>query len=612
MRQNIVACYTREPQEEAVYSRKLADSMHLALRTPEGQTVELNHNSGVLFAKATQNPDGTLNAKNMKNPWLAELEDGSFAVVAIRTDGDGGDDEESRGSILIFTSKDLLQYEEQGLIALEEDAYIEDVALQYDRECQQYLLWWKTDRGDCFQAEAIRKEGFEKRAVTEQEFAAFKEAGKAIAADITDSLEGAVLRNAIPVSDEAASFLRNRLTVPEHIRTELQGQVLVGSEEELDRVGATAWYSDGSCAQKKVDWDAEGIDWTKPGSYRISGRVHQDHYEFPIAFNRADPCIGRWKGKYYFIATNDADNNQTLFIRRADSIPGLVTAQEVKILDSQTHPHIGNLLWAPEFHVVKDRLYLFFAGTPQHFEDEHSHVMALREGGDPTKASDWETPVRVVRKDGSPLFDKGITLDMTCFEINRSYYVIWAQRQFEPVDSGSWLYIARVEADRPWRLTTDPVLISMPEYGWANNHTFVDEGPFALITKDKVFVTFSSAAVDTTYVVGLLSADPQADLLNPASWTKCNYPILTSRSVPGQYGTGHNAYVVDEDGAVWNIYHGRPGLEGPRSSGIRRVHFGIDGNPILDMTEEKDLKPEMAEVFLDVIVYQFSTDDEQP
>lgn len=35
----------------------------------------------------------------------------------------------------------------------------------------------------------------------------------------------------------------------------------------------------------------------------------------------------------------------------------------------------------------------------------------------------------------------------------------------------------------------------------------MDEGPFALIRGDKLFVTFSSAAVDTSYVVGLLQIE---------------------------------------------------------------------------------------------------------
>lgn len=44
-------CYTRKPEEDSIYSEKLACSMHLALREDGGSFVPLNHNSGILYAK---------------------------------------------------------------------------------------------------------------------------------------------------------------------------------------------------------------------------------------------------------------------------------------------------------------------------------------------------------------------------------------------------------------------------------------------------------------------------------------------------------------------------------------------------------------------------------
>ena len=172
----------------------------------------------------------------------------------------------------------------------------------------------------------------------------------------------------------------------------------------------------------------------------------------------------------------------------------------------------------------------------------------------------------------------------------------WSQRQFQPVDQGAFLYIASIDPAQPWKLATEPVLLAMPEYGWENNHTFVAEGPFALKRGTKVYLTYSAAAVDSTYTVGLLTGDTSDDLLDPQNWVKENCPLLSSRSVEGEYGTGHNAYVTDEDGLVFNTYHARPGVDGPRSTGIRRVHFNTEGFPVLDLTEEKDLAPELADV----------------
>ncbi len=323
-----------------------------------------------------------------------------------------------------------------------------------------------------------------------------------------------------------------------------------------------------------------------------------------MAEDRADPCITYWNGKYYFIATNDADKNHTLYVREADTIPGLVEAKEHLILDSDTYDYVGNLLWAPEFHEIKGELYIFLALTPEEFFGEESHIMKLKEGGNPSRKEDWSEPKRVVRSDGSQLCEAGktITLDMTCFFWEGDYYVVWSQRQFLPKDLGAWLYIAKLNADEPWKLLSKPVLLSKPEYGWANNHTFVDEGPFALPQEERLILTFSSAAVDTSYVVGIMTIDRDKDLLDPKNWKKGNYPIMTSRSVEGEFGTGHNAYVVDEYGDVWNSYHARPGIHGERSSGIRRVHFDIDGLPVLDLVEEQDVSEEFSRVRTKVVV----------
>ncbi|MEI0740262.1 hypothetical protein VQ056_32700 [Paenibacillus sp. JTLBN-2024] len=79
--------------------------MHLAYREDGKPFQALNHNSGVLFAKATQNENGTLRAKSLKNPYLFRMADGTFGVVAVRTEADGQQDEESRGAVLFLLPK---------------------------------------------------------------------------------------------------------------------------------------------------------------------------------------------------------------------------------------------------------------------------------------------------------------------------------------------------------------------------------------------------------------------------------------------------------------------------------------------------------------------------
>ena len=587
-----ILCYTRKPIDEFYYDPKLAYSMHLALGE-EGKFHALNHNSGVLFAKATENEDGSLNAKSIRNPYLFVMRDGTYGVLAVRVDGDGG---ESTGKAIFFTSHDLLEYKEEGLLPLCEGA-VDRVVCSYNPGKEMYEISWCQSDKQWYRAELKHIECMDKRITGVK-------VDELILPAVETEIEGAVAGNVISIPDETAKRLQQKLQPPRHIKTEVPEEIQAVSREQLELVWARALYSDGTEALKRVDWNMDSIDWSRPGVYEVEGKLHQDHFPFPMAEDRADPCITYWNGKYYFIATNDADKNHTLYVREADTIPGLAEAKEHLILDSDTYDYVGNLLWAPEFHEIKGELYIFLALTPEEFFWEESHIMKLKEGGNPSRKEDWSEPKRVVRSDGSQLCEAGktITLDMTCFFWEGDYYVVWSQRQFLPKDLGAWLYIAKLNADEPWKLLSEPVLLSKPEYGWANNHTFVDEGPFALPQEERLILTFSSAAVDTSYVVGIMTIDRDKDLLDPKNWKKGNYPIMTSRSVEGEFGTGHNAYVVDEYGDVWNSYHARPGIHGERSSGIRRVHFDIDGLPVLDLVEEQDVSEEFSRVRTKVVV----------
>ncbi len=590
-----ILCYTRKPIDEFYYDPKLAYSMHLALGE-EGKFHALNHNSGVLFAKATENEDGSLNAKSIRNPYLFVMRDGTYGVLAVRVDGDGGEDVESTGKSIFFTSHDLLEYKEEGLLPLCEGA-VDRVVCSYNPGKEMYEISWCQSDKQWYRAELKHIECMDKRITGVK-------VDELILPAVETEIEGAVAGNVISIPDETAKRLQQKLQPPRHIKTEVPEEIQAVSREQLELVWARALYSDGTEALKRVDWNMDSIDWSRPGVYEVEGKLHQDHFPFPMAEDRADPCITYWNGKYYFIATNDADKNHTLYVREADTIPGLAEAKEHLILDSDTYDYVGNLLWAPEFHEIKGELYIFLALTPEEFFWEESHIMKLKEGGNPSRKEDWSEPKRVVRSDGSQLCEAGktITLDMTCFFWEGDYYVVWSQRQFLPKDLGAWLYIAKLNADEPWKLLSEPVLLSKPEYGWANNHTFVDEGPFALPQEERLILTFSSAAVDTSYVVGIMTIDRDKDLLDPKNWKKGNYPIMTSRSVEGEFGTGHNAYVVDEYGDVWNSYHARPGIHGERSSGIRRVHFDIDGLPVLDLVEEQDVSEEFSRVRTKVVV----------
>lgn len=560
-------CYTRHAVSEAEYAPRLGLSMHLGV-SEDGKYRPLNHNYGVLFVKATQNPEsGQLYPKSIKKSFVLPCGDG-FKVIAIRTEANGENDESSKGCAVVFETEDLVHYTELGLLKLADD-YLEDVSLK-ECKCHGGLVAKYVCGGKVY-----RRRLADLVTPTDD----VKECGDLGKEYVDTDIEGAYDAVEFEVPEDKAEYTLKKLTTPRAVAVQYVHEV---SLDELGDFRVTVHYSDGSTHKKRVDWNA-------PENGEVSGRIHVDHYDFPIATNRADPCVYFYKGMYYFIATNDADGNRSLYVRRAKTIPELVNAPEKLILDAYTYPHVGGLLWAPEFHNVAGKEYIFHACTPKEFGDEQSHVMILKDGCELDDKDSWEAPRKVLKKDGTPLYDKGITLDMTTLESAGHVYVAWSQRQFNPIDLGAWVYIAEINPEEPWKLISDPVLLTLPEYGWQNNHTLVDEGPFMLKNNGKIYLTFSSALVDSTYCVGMLTADDGADLLNPANWKKGNYPLLHSLSKPGEYGPGHNAYVTDEYGDIWNTYHARPGINAPRSSGIRRVHIGFDGEPVLDLIEELEL-----------------------
>ena len=577
-------CYTRRAVSEAEYAPRLGLSMHLGYEK-NGVFEPLNHNYGVLFVKATQDKvSGRIFPKSLKKPFVMPFE-GGFKVVAIRCEANGEPDESSKGCAVVFETPDLVHYNELGLLKLC-DEHLDDVMLKVCPNCKSLVA--KFSAGGKVYRRKLRSLTEPTDDVKEIDGGCgcgCSHKGGHFEYTAT-GIEGAYDEKTFEDSDEKADYALKKLRTPVAVSVEYEKEV------ELDRLSdfrVKVNYSDGSHHMKRVDWQ-------EPQNGFVEGNIHLDHYDFPIAINRADPCVYRYKGDYYFIATNDADGNRSIYVRRAKTIPELVNAPEKLILDAVTYPHVGGLLWAPEFHNVAGKEYIFHACTPKEFGDEQSHVMALKEGGELDDRSSWEAPRRVLKKDGTPLYDKGITLDMTTFESGGKQYVAWSQRQFNPIDLGAWVYIATIDKNEPWKLTSDPVLLTIPEYGWQNNHTLVDEGPFALIRDGVIYLTFSSALVDSTYCVGMMTAELGADLLDPKNWRKGNYPLLHSLVAKGEYGPGHNAYVEDEFGDIWNTYHARPGIDAPRSSGIRRVHIGFDGEPVLDLTEDKDLPSSLRSV----------------
>lgn len=309
--------------------------------------------------------------------------------------------------------------------------------------------------------------------------------------------------------------------------------------------------------------------------------------EFPLAVGWADPVIFEWEGKWYFLATNDNNNNIGLFIREADSVAGLFTpeAEPQCILDYDEDREFIQTFWAPEFHVIGGRAYILFAVGGRQWAPQ-CHMMRLKENGALTDPADWEAPVRVRRQNGDFLTESGISLDMTYFKAGGRSYLVWSYRYGigTAADTGSMLYIATTDEAQPWVLTSEPVLLSRPLYGWENQRgTINNEGPYALLLGDKVYLAYSGGgACDPTYAVGCLVADQEEDLLDVDNWYKEPAAMLHRGSVEGIEGPGHNSFFHDEKGALMIAYHAQDVEKShKRCAAFHRVYINGQGMPLL-------------------------------
>ncbi len=548
-----IVAYTRNSNN--VYSDFLGRSVHFAVTTDSGKSFEpLYNNYGKLFAECTFNEENGIVSMGLHDIEMYRLGD-EYIITASETKrtklADGNYPERDTGMFVRWSTKDFISF------------------TQLESSDSRLTLGESIKRDDT--SIVITPEGL-------------------------DHSENAV---SIAITEEIAKkLLQNNITV-EFDSFEVPKSVTVSSREELENVTATVTYTDGSVHEKHIEWDIDDIDFTKAGKYTVKGEIVVRRFPFPVENHPwADPVITYYNGKYYFIATNDANGNTSFEVREADTPEGLFepgVRREV-IFDSEMSI-FKSTFWAPEFHIVGGKLRIFCALTTEGF-DPQCYIMTLHDGGDVLNKDDWSVPSRVVMPDErnlgvNPLGDNknGITLDMTYFEAGGKSYAVWSYRTWAGADSGSMLMIAEMDPSNPRKLLTYPQLLTRPYYGWEHNSgTDNNEGPYAIVTEDKVYLAYSGGdARGHMYAIGMLTANVGDDLLDVSNWETSTAPVLATNFVEGEYGPGHNAFFVDEYGDTYITYHGNNTSE--RTGiipGIRRVHFLADGTPLLTMTHQQD------------------------
>ncbi len=596
-----ILVYTRKPKND--YTESLSNSIHFAYCDTEGADfTPLNRNYGILFTKGTIDEHNVIHEKGLKNPYLFHTQSGSIGIVAVRVSKDGKDDTEGKGHILLWTTDDLIDFHDHGLIDLGKSVFVKNATCEYSLELRKYVIRWQDSEGSYYRntldslsspSSISMPEQIEEFSIDQPEV----------------SLKDIEPGNILQIEKSIGEVFSSYWSPIYNIEIRVPDRINLSSQKQLQEVKATAFYSDGSTADRRVIWDSDKIDFSVPGAYNVKGIVDQEKYPFPLATGYADPVIMPYNEKYYYLATNDNKDDIGIYVREADTIQDLFAPgfKESLILDVQEDKGFVQTFWAPEFHWIGEDLYILFAVSGKVWGPQ-CHIMKWKKDGNILSSADWETPIRIKKKDGSYLAEEGITLDMTYFKTDGISYVVWSYRKDigTPYDTGSMLYIATVDEMNPAILTSEPVLLSRPLYGWENiQGTINNEGPYPLITDDTIYITFSGGAANGyTYALGLLSISRGSNLLDAAAWRKSSTPVLSYYSADGVYGPGHNSFFKDFDGNTIIMYHGERELVpfGTRCSAMHRMHFNRKGVPIFDLVGERELNNAFAEVVTEIIV----------
>lgn len=309
----------------------------------------------------------------------------------------------------------------------------------------------------------------------------------------------------------------------------------------------------------------------------------QTDYNTPLIEQRADPYVYKHSdGWYYFTAS--VPEFDRIVLRRAKTIAGLAEADEVTIWTKHEKGVMGQHVWAPELHHLDGNWYIYFAaGEAENPWRIRPFILECKDA-DPLTGT-WTEKGKIQRADDDHFSFEAFSLDATILEAKGRRYCIWAEK----VGVGkqiSNLYIAEMES--PCKLKTVQVLLTTPDYDWERVDFWVNEGPAILKKNGKIFITFSASATGACYCMGMLTADEDADLLDPQSWKKSRYPVLTTDEGKGIYGPGHNSFTVSEDGTKdIMIYHarryeeiiGNPLYDPNRHAMMMEITWNDDGTP---------------------------------
>ncbi|QHW31890.1 family 43 glycosylhydrolase [Paenibacillus rhizovicinus] len=287
----------------------------------------------------------------------------------------------------------------------------------------------------------------------------------------------------------------------------------------------------------------------------------------PIMNGGADPWMIQHDGYYYY--THTVGN--AIQIWKSRSLTDMAGAETAVIWKPPaTGPNSADI-WAPELHWFNGKWYIYYAADDGRNEN---HRMFVLESATDDALGEYEDRGKITDSTDKWAID-GTVLSKP----DGSLYFIWSGWEGD-VNVSQRLYIAPMS--NPYTISGDRVELSRPTLDWEMiGEPTINEGPEVLVSDKKINLIYSASGSWTDdYTLGLLTADPGSDPLDPASWTKKPEPVF--KKTDRVFGPGHNSFVKSPDGKEdWIVYHAAitSGAGWNRNVRTQPFQWNEDGTP---------------------------------
>lgn len=647
-----VLSYVSKGNDLLAYAEsRRSDALFVATKDETtGQYEELNKGKAILYVKWNGSQKTNENYQ-MGSPSFFRYADGSLGVTASANNAENG--------IYVWNSADNMAFEKERYLTLSTSGVaVCDPKIVYDSSSNTYKIFW-TGSDETQYVSTLDSLETGASAVTETAYVTAKEVEGELPEQAVKSETSAF----VMTDEEYDLFMKKYGNLH---NTGMETVTVKAEKNEQITMPETvkALYSDGTSKNLGVEWDADAlaaIDTKKDGTYQIKGTVKQSTFDYPYIAERADPHVFYNEDDGYYYATGShypvtdpatwtADAGscyRAIGLRRGKTLEELKDAEESLMFAPRLGDQWGSFIWAPEFHKINGTWYCLVgahnygkAGITDETKwgwcsysllipyigdgDDSTTLEEDMQAGGMLDARQWGEPIIL---EGAPSFDVSYYYDE---DVKQGYYIL------PNTPSGARISIVKAKSEGipqfdgakkeikaicfPWEygIQEGSVSTSNPE----GSDQGIVEGPYLFEYGDKVYISYSGATVDKYYCLGLMMAEKGSDLMDPASWTNVNYPVLSSYDTAnGQIGGaahvggGHNSFALDEYGNIVLIYHARPypdphegksgagGLFDPcRNTMVKSVNVGFDGTLVLNMTAEDELAAENQTVTATVLV----------